>query len=107
MKHKYTPSPWLISDNCLDSHYTILDGSRGARVGRVLIAQRVSGYTSEESIANARLIAAAPDLLSELRDLAGFIEKYGHTVDRAAFMRNIEGYLIAAKGAISKAQGTT
>lgn len=43
-------------------------------------------------------------LLSELKDLEGFVRKFGCSSDRVAFGKAVEGYLHAAREAIASAE---
>ena len=85
----HTPGPWVPCDT--DSEHTTLisgnDGSGATRNGGIYIA-RVQG---PDNRANARLIAAAPDLLAALEAL----RDRGHT----------EATWFLAKKAIAKARG--
>ena len=92
---KHTPGPWNYSA----SHPRITKHVFGGYI--------IPDVCEVETEANARLIAAAPSLLSELTDLEGFVRKFGDSADCAAFMRSAEGYLQAARLAIAKAKGTT
>jgi len=72
--NKHTPGPWFVNDNPLKmSEYCIFAESRGTAFGAsVAIANQREGrnpLSQEEARANARLIAAAPDLLKELKAL--------------------------------------
>ena len=64
---EYTPGPWVMSGRC----YELGDGLAGINgqgwneLAGVVI--KVNGRRSDEGIANARLIAAAPDLLEALK----------------------------------------
>ena len=78
----YTPGPWKV-----DRPYI-----RGA--GRV-IASLESGRNEGEDAANARLIAAAPELYGALVDLIGFL--FHGKKDRQAILR--------ATAALAKARG--
>lgn len=69
MSNEHTPGPWVVETDNRDLEaggYWIVEES-----GIKTICGR-GGWTNrvEESIANARLIAAAPDLLAGLRSLA-------------------------------------
>lgn len=66
---EYTPGPWGMSGRC----YELGDGLAGINgqgwneLAGVVI--KVNGRRSDEGIANARLIAAAPDLLEALQEM--------------------------------------
>lgn len=77
MKTKHTKEEWKISSVLSDRHQiTILSKSR-------IIAEVVKwGDNKQEIEANAKLIAAAPELLEELILLLKYVEDLG----------NLEGY---------------
>jgi len=60
-KQTYTPGPWTISEDGTD-----VNNVEGAGVCAI--------YADESSEANARLIAASPDLLEALTDAAEMFE---------------------------------
>ena len=66
---EHTPGPWtqkLIGESASrDGHVWVYSGDdEGGRM-----VARISGYDDEQIIANARLIAAAPELLEALKGL--------------------------------------
>ena len=58
----------------------------------------VHGRTSDEAMANARLIAAAPELLGELRKVADYL-------DATATCNSDKAIAASARAAIAKAEG--
>ena len=87
--NKHTPGPWRyvghFGTHCLDSN------------GRCIAdAPHPNGMSEEEGFANARLIAAAPELLEALEYLAGFEKNADWDGYKAVTM---------AKSAIAKARG--
>lgn len=98
---KHTPGPWS-SGGTLE----VVAGKLGADVPTVAVAccdlpRGLDGY------ANARLIAAAPELLAALETAyavmtSARVEVYNH--DRANYSR-IENAIDAARAAIAKAKG--
>lgn len=60
-KVTHTPAPWTANDSKVFSSYNIEDGD--------FMICRVDGETYEVADANARLIAAAPELLEALEHL--------------------------------------
>ena len=93
---QHTPGPWI-------------NNHQGAIEARDMVICRVmDGYTTptiKEAIANARLIAAAPELLEALKALSG-LEVKGHAlIDRLQFSET--GRTLAKKivEAIAKAEG--
>ena len=109
MNAKHTPGPW--------STYTILQPSenhrgweiapkRGNRVAAVYPMCTEDGSDpSEEAQANARLIAAAPDLLAALKMLLP-ISPISKLWTMDAWARNMSRAEQAAYLAIAKAEGT-
>ncbi|MBZ3663996.1 hypothetical protein [Pseudomonas monteilii] len=85
-KHKHTPGPWEIEplevfgrgDREGTAHIVLWDEGRE---GYTVVAQGLS-YDDDESVANAILIAPAPQLLSDLTDAAAQLRKY-ETLHRA------------------------
>ena len=57
MSTKHTPGPWKVSMNLIKSNYDT-------------VAQVFTHLVQGRNEANARLIAAAPDLLQELKNIA-------------------------------------
>ena len=87
----HTPGPWRAGIGRRDQ-ITAADGSA---IGFV----NLYGYHhNANTVANARLLAAAPDLLAALIDIATAGERYGVQWD-AATMGNV------ARAAIAKATG--
>jgi hypothetical protein len=60
-------------------------------------------YANSE--ANARLIAAAPELLESLRDLLGYIEATDDDIDHTEMCLNTGDAVLNAEAAIAKATG--
>ena len=69
---KHTPGPWII-DSEPSQRWTIYGATR-----RIV---KLVGHTDPETIANAALIAAAPDLLRASRLLIKSITESEHDVD--------------------------
>jgi len=108
MSAKHTPGSWFVSTATHPTLGAILavSAKEGDGVDAVCIVDLLP--CDEESKANARLIAAAPDLLRELKWIRKFIEKRGDGVA----MKNANGSHIAAwlddvDAAIAKSTGET
>ena len=92
MTTAHTPAPWTVRDG--HEHSEDCPLNVWATDGRIVAAVVGMGDyllepATEEGQANARLIAAAPDLLAALRDLLAGMEQHGaekwmpHRMDRA------------------------
>ena len=90
-KTQHTPGPWRMGKRAYDR---AIYGQQGAEVASMLDLF----HTPAESLANARLIAAAPDLLEALRDITDLAERYG-------VGEHCDGNILAARAAIAKAEG--
>lgn len=85
-KPKHTPGPWSITESCMNAWE--IDG-----LDRSIATVNAVEDIAPEDEANARLIAAAPDLLAALQD---FLH-----ADPDVFAEE----LAAARAAIAKAEG--
>ncbi len=77
----HTPGPWSHSADSVDPEWTIVTGHGG------LVVANVNDVNDEEKhTANARLIAAAPELLAELQNIAN-AKRFSreHFADDSAF----------------------
>ena len=92
-KPKHTPGPWFVSTDTEETEPMIHDFK-----GNILFHSYFGGFKAE---ANARLIAAAPELLRELKAAIFYIETYGGDVT-ANFAAG--GNLKIVKGVIAKAE---
>lgn len=106
MKMKHTPGPW-------EAH-ALSEGYAEVRAGEVLIAdlhfeEGSSGFFSdaESMLANARLIAAAPELLDELIEQDKFLGVLAGTVPLSEkdTHRRIAMHRESVRAAIAKATG--
>jgi hypothetical protein len=95
---KHTPGPWELSNDHKPSPYVI------RQVGRFggLASVKFHGFNKterarEEQAANARLIAAAPDLLDALEEAIEVVGSWGDDGDPS--------WLERAKSAIAKVGG--
>jgi hypothetical protein len=77
---KFTPGPWCISDNASGFEIESACGKQVAQASQTCPVRQASDH--DERRANARLIAAAPDLY-EVARLAANINPYGN-VENAA-----------------------
>lgn len=107
METKHTPGPWGINNTIMVSASPVILPSSvvAHRYGSTDTICKFSFMTRkphDEERANARLIAAAPDLLDALRLLLDGLETYApefmHGLPKADYIR-------AARAAIAKAEG--
>lgn len=91
----HTPGPWVVLYTKLGAAYGIeAPGDKGVR-GAAGCVVRWSGIgipSSETGKANARLIAASPDLLAALKEVVAIADRKTDEFDRA-------------RAAIAKAEG--
>ncbi len=83
---KHTPGPWRISD-ARSTKVVLIDDAKGQAVGELV-------WADVRNPADARLIAAAPDLLDALKDLVSVLGPDSG-----------EAEIVAARAAIEKAGG--
>ena len=101
----HTKGPWSVSiepdkyDSGRDEIRVLAEEDRNHPQGPLTVA-RVNQYLADESVANARLIAAAPDLLAALRNMLCEVRMSADTENRLARL-TIEH----AEKAIAKAEG--
>ena len=97
---EFTPGPWASHEHTQTDTYTIYVAGRNWESWGIAHI----GYTKEDK-ANARLIAAAPDLLEALTEYIRLFEAHcitNHSTDDKDFT----GYLAEkARAAIAKATG--
>jgi hypothetical protein len=100
MNTKHTPGPWAVGlyswDNVKGAHGILAEGCL------IPICHSIMGGDLEESDANARLIAAAPDLLEALRKAEAWVSQYHGMVGHNAASRQMSSVIFAA---IAKATG--
>ncbi|RSE60373.1 hypothetical protein EGT81_12645 [Alcaligenes faecalis] len=102
MEHKHTPGPW--GNHLVDDTVVIIP--------RRPLPQKISvlGHSEvadTEDYANARLIAAAPDLLGALIKAEKALVELEHMTGGGDEEINIEPEILAARAAIAKATGAT
>lgn len=93
----HTPGPWKIEGAGIKAPMIAIELKNGRRVP-FRVATCKDGNIAEIS-ANARLIAAAPDLLAALKECVGFCKGHQETPEKVARYHRI-------LSAINKAEGT-
>jgi len=91
---KHTPGPWKVEHR---GYKYIVSKSRDGYITRDVCRMDGSTMAAFAQEANARLIAAAPELLEALKDALQLLEVYGGDFEEAT--RN------QARAAIAKAEG--
>jgi len=105
---KYTPGPWRLNDPYAGRAHVLSDDYHSIDAGHGFLGdppQREPGFgiMGFMSLADARLISAAPELLEALQAVARITRTKGMTdAERKAAMRDIGE---TARAAISKALG--
>ena len=106
---KHTPRPWkwyLDSSLVIEMGDALDNSTAGQAPFHSFEIAKVYGFSKEqekEAIANAQLIAAAPELLETAKELVEHAEEYMTT---NAHMKNLKAYK-KLKEAIAKAEGDT
>ncbi|MGN8346324.1 hypothetical protein ACLEJQ_22245 [Pseudomonas sp. SMV71] len=105
-EHKHTPGPWVRCSTApkIIMSGSFIDGHQGYMVGSVTGNDNSGYYASEqEAEANAKLIAAAPDLLEALEYLKR--ELILSDVDLDYIESHFRPWLNKAESAVAKARG--
>ena len=79
-KVQHTPGPWEIHRNDIADIFDIRVGMHGI-CDIVNPKQHLTELTIDESEANARLIAAAPELLTAIKFATGFVARHKSKID--------------------------
>ena len=103
MKSTHTPGPWIVCE-CDESAIVYIEQDRGAlhdeepsTIGEIDLAG--DGIDKDTGLANARLIAAAPDLLAACEEL---VRGFDGETDCTELLDMIDK---VARAALSKAKG--
>jgi hypothetical protein len=108
---KHTPGPWVwdgnVCDYNIDQEAPWLVTSEYHKDQRLPSGVILGGQIQCHSEANARLIAAAPELLEALKDLLDHYTSLVNSGDAGNWDAETEGEVIATRAAIAKAEGET
>ena len=107
---KHTPGPWRVEPETEDQALSIVAGENAGQDSETIIAE-IEGTLGDCEEANARLIAAAPDMLAALKGVNALfsdeplfdIKKLGSPITNGDQER-IDRVFIAIDAAISKAE---
>ena len=97
---QYTPGPWVVADDGDGLIYVLTEDE-----GLVADAHDPSFIDDEVAKANARLIAAAPELVEALEKMTAHYVALVECGDCGFWDANKEPEVIAARAALSKARG--
>ena len=106
-KTNYTPAPWAVDINTNHAHEA--ETIRGADNVRIAATYKIHEHRADkmgayyETRANARLIAAAPELLEALQDAEFLLRKAGQLA--GAMQDSFNRSAADARAAIAKATG--
>lgn len=101
---KHTPGPWWLGrDPCHYDSLTSISGGSDSNGGIRSVAE-VGGHDVDEAEANARLIAAAPDLLAACE--AALVQVTRDNDERGVPTNEHRGTQWMLEAAIAKAKGT-
>lgn len=100
MTDKHTPGPWSVYRNNVKEKYGACHDNIFIKKGNDIICELFS-----ENDANARLIAAAPDLLAVLEHIAGHADMARTCANDAGRIKSLENIINSARAAIAKARG--
>jgi len=102
---KHTPAPWLIADESFV--YALNDSGYNRFWAHVTGGnlRRAESTSRAEVEANARLIAAAPDLLDALQGIIGYFDSGNNVPVSQATIKARSDEVKSARAAIAKATG--
>jgi hypothetical protein len=74
---KHTPGPWRINTAIRAGEFDVKDANSSGGHAPIAKVRGDKRRTANQALANARLIAAAPDLLEALKDMLPELESIG------------------------------
>src|SRR4051812_7979165 len=97
----HTPGPWQVHDYAVNfgPYNAGIDVGPGLRMVARVCGEFERPEPGPVAMANARLIAAAPDMLAALHKAHNFLDSHGNGWDEAETLED-------ARAAIAKAEGT-
>ena len=103
----HTKGPWKVGQylGSLSSFHVHMDA--GNKGGGIVVVEAVAGITTEQRLANARLIAAAPELLDALKIAEKKLVELENAVSGGDDEIYVEGAILTARAAIAKATGAS
>lgn len=105
-KEEHRPGPWSVNTlpqwhtEVFAGSYLICEANGGQRF---IVGQTERNFEQDE--ANARLIAAAPDMLFELEGIVAFADGFGCYSSDGPIGKELRKWIEGARAAITKAKG--
>ena len=87
METKHTQGQWEMEYHECRKTYDDTIYPMQIATAETYICQRVEGLTKEQSIANAKLIASAPEMLEALKYARGVLKTYGLKNEHEAIIK--------------------
>lgn len=103
-KNEHTPGPWVAEIRLAQATVTAENGDIVADIARDPQSTSEQTYDDTTIEANARLIAAAPELLAALDNCRSLLEHYEICYGKGPKLTN---NIKAARSAIAKARGAS
>jgi hypothetical protein len=109
MSAKHTPGPWSVEDP-IEHELSIVEAGKQDYEWKFIATVPYGGQNDGDfprsvADANARLIAAAPDLLTTLRDLLAECDRHGCFGEVSMEFPTIKPIFDAARRAVANAEG--
>lgn len=96
---EYTRGPWELDESLRGNSYTAISGEDWIELATVVTRMQSGTEDSPEGLANARLIAAAPELLEALELARDHLEVCNHEGEEDEALAQINAAITKAKGA--------
>lgn len=103
---KHTPGPWILGNRTDGGCWRVLDAPLWDAFAKVVIKMTDDNGDSEQGLANARLIASAPDLLASLKEMAADMKALADSGDAGFWDAEEQPIYQRAMAAIAKAEGS-
>jgi hypothetical protein len=100
---KHTPGPWSVSPPWMG--FSVINGSDDKMVFAIAAGSPEEKRPDDECEANARLIAAAPEMLEALKVLLDEYLSLVNSGDCGFWDAEKDGFVINARAVITKAEG--
>lgn len=107
-KEKFTPGPWVVgSEGNGSCDYIYCDDVMGSAIATVRMEYTIIPY--EQKVANAKLIAAAPDMYAALEELldSESVSIFSSAMESDSWKLDLKEWEVRARSALAKARGET